>query len=59
MNSNIKLSVMMLFSVSLSIGFISSAYTQHIIALPIGSIDLNELYQLPGFDGLQGPKGDN
>lgn len=47
----------MLFSVSLSIGFISVAYTQSILALPIGSIDLDELYQLPGFDGLQGPTG--
>lgn len=58
MNSNIKLSVIMLYSVSLSIGFISVAYTQSILALSIGSIDLDELYQLPGFDGLQGPKGD-
>ncbi len=57
-NSNIKSSLIILSTITLSIGLAPIAYTQPVLALPIGSIDLDELYHLPELNGLQGPQGE-
>jgi hypothetical protein len=58
MNSDSKLSVIVLFTIALLTGFVSISNTPSVLALTIGGIDLDELTGLQGIDLLKGPKGD-